>query len=821
MKIFNSPSGVQSSIVNLQSSIVIIALCALVSCHKNEVVVHVTNLTDNGPKIVRLQAVDDHIIRVTSTAEPRLRDRKSLITLNSQTSLNYKLSTINYTGDTVSLCTAGMTAYVLRTTGQVWVEDKSGKLLLRESSGSPSFTPYTTHQTPPTTHHSPNTKHYTGYSYAVAFDNLFPKEGLFGLGQHQADEWNWKGRDEELYQYNTKVSLPIIFSTEGYGLMFDSYSLARFGNPEPYQPLEALFDVDTVATHQTPNTIIYEGTITPRETGEYRFLHYYSGYQQLFINGQPMSDIIWRTAWNPNERKYRYYMEAGKPYSIRLMWQPDGDVAYCSLTAHAPESPETHQQLRFWSEMNPNLDYYVFVGDNMDSLIHEYRTLTGKASRMPDWVLGYWQSRERYKTQDEIVDALRGFRSRHLPIDNIVMDWNYWEPSQWGAFTFDESRFPNPQAMIDTIHALGAHIMISCWPKYYPFTDHYQEMLAKGWLYPQSIRDSLIDWLGFPYAFYDAYNPEAGRLFFEQLWEHLGTMGIDAWWMDASEPNIKDCTPMDYRKALCGPTYLGSSDEYFNAYALVNAQSIYEGLQRKGVKDIFQLTRNGFLGMQRYAAATWSGDIGTRWEDMKAQITAGLNYSVSGLPWWSQDVGGFSVENRYAAAQNAFDATGVENEDLKEWRELNVRWHQWGVFTPIYRSHGQFPYREPWHIAPEGHPAYEAIRQCLEERYRLMPYLQEMNRRVYEEDYTMMRPLAMDYPKDPKAVNCGWQYMFGPDIMVCPVYVYGARSWTVYFPEGKWYDYYSGELVSNGNETLIVPAPYDHSPIFLRNKHQL
>lgn len=802
--------------------IILTIFLALVSCAKNEVTIRVTNPTENGPRIVRLQAVNDNTIRVTSTAENKLRDRKSLVV---KCTMHDARCTVHNIGDTVTLQTATMAVSVDRTTGQVWVTRHDGKLLLKETVGSPYFTPYECTQT------DVNNKDitYNGWTYAVTFDNLYNEEGLFGLGQHQSDEWNWKGRDEELYQYNTKVSLPIIFSTEGYGLMFDTYSLCRWGNPEPYQPLEELFEVDTIASYSSPAgggrvgapTIVYEGTLTPRATGEYRFLHYYSGYQQLFIDGQPLSPTIWRTAWNPNERKYRYYMEEGRNYHIRLTWQPDGDVAYCSLTAHAPETTEQHQQLRFWSEMNPNLDYYVFAGENMDSLIHSYRTLTGKATLMPDWVLGYWQSRERYKTQEEIIGALRGFRSRNLPIDNIVMDWNYWEPSQWGAFTFEESRFPDPQAMIDTIHALGAHIMISCWPKYYPFTDHYQEMLAKGWLYPQSIRDSLIDWLGFPYAFYDAYNPKAGRLFFEQLWEHLGTMGIDAWWMDASEPNIKDCTPIDYRKALCGPTYLGSSDEYFNAYALVNAQSIYEGLQRKGVQDIFQLTRNGFLGQQRYSTATWSGDIGTRWEDMKAQITAGQNFSVSGLPWWSQDIGGFSVENRYAAAQYAFDATGKENTDLKEWRELNVRWHQWGVFTPIYRSHGQFPYREPWNIAPEGHPAYEAIRQCLNERYKIMPYLQEMNRRVSEEDYTIMRPLAMDYPTDPKAIACGWQYMFGPDIMVCPVYTYGARKWSVYFPAGTWYDYYTGELVSKGNETRIVPAPYDHSPIFLRNKKQL
>ena len=194
--------------------------------------------------------------------------------------------------------------------------------------------------------------------------------------------------------------------------------------------------------------------------------------------------------------------------------------------------------------------------------------------------------------------------------------------------------------------------------------------------------------------------------------------------MDASEPNVRDCTDMEYRKLLCGPTKYGSSDEYFNAYSIVNAEAIYDGQRAYEFspenKRVFLLTRNGFASEQRYSTATWSGDIGTRWEDMKAQITAGLNFSISGVPYWSQDIGGFSVEKRYQEAQNEFDKTGVENADLKDWRELNVRWHQMGMFAPMYRVHGQFPFREPWNIAPEGTETYKAITACMDMRYRLM-----------------------------------------------------------------------------------------------------
>ena len=402
--------------------------------------------------------------------------------------------------------------------------------------------------------------------------------------------------------------------------------------------------------------------------------------------------------------------------------------------------------------------------------------------------------------------------------------------------------------------------MISCWPKFYPNVEHFKELNEKGFIYQQSLKDEVRDWLhepindykGFLYGFYDAYAPEARKIFWRQLYNKLGRIGIDSWWMDASEPNIRDCTPMDYRKLLCGPTYFGSSDEFFNAYSVVNAESIYDGqrgyetaiekqnIDKDDVKNleanskwdqrgfgnnfspnnrrVFLLTRNGFPSLQRYSTATWSGDIGTRWEDLKAQITAGLNFSISGIPYWSQDIGGFSVEKRYEKAQKEFDSNKTENEDLKEWRELNTRWHQFGMFAPIYRSHGQFPFREPWNIAPEGTDTYNIIKKCLDMRYRLMPYIYSLAAEVHFNDYTIMRPLVMDFGNEINVFNICYQFMFGPSIMVNPIFAYKTRNRDVYFPKNYiWYDFYSGKIESHGGETKNVEAPYDHIPLYVRS----
>ena len=361
--------------------------------------------------------------------------------------------------------------------------------------------------------------------------------------------------------------------------------------------------------------------------------------------------------------------------------------------------------------------------------------------------------------------------------------------------------------------------MISVWPKFYITTEHYKEFDRNGWMYQQAVKDSIRDWIapGYIGSFYDPYSVGARKLFWKQMQDKLYSKGIDAWWMDASEPNVRDCTDMEYRKKLCGPTALGPSTKYFNTYALMNAQAIYEG--QRGVdpdKRVFLLTRSGFAGLQRYSTATWSGDIATRWEDMKAQISAGLNFSMAGIPYWTMDIGGFCVEKRYENGQHQFDKTGVENSDLKEWRELNTRWYQFGAFAPLFRAHGQFPFREVYNIAPDNHPAYKSIVYYTKLRYNMMPYIYSLAGMTYFKDYTIMRALVMDFEKDVKVNNVSDQYMFGPALMVCPVSKYEARSREVYFPESTgWYDFYSGKYI-RGGQMLNVEAPFEKIPLYVR-----
>ncbi len=546
---------------------------------------------------------------------------------------------------------------------------------------------------------------------------------------------------------------------------------------------------------------------------------YYSGYQTIYIDNKPVVEQRWRTAWNPNSYKFSVDLEKGKRTPIRIEWEPNGGVAYCGLRVYAPTPDDKKNQLTWWGEMQDMIDYYFIYGDNMDDVISGYRTLTGKSPIMPKWAMGYWQSREKYNTQDEVLSTLAEFRKRRIPIDNIVIDWQHWEEDAWGSHEFDRKRFPDPKGMVDSIHAMNGRVMISVWPKFYVTTEHFKEFDKNGWMYQGAIRDSIRDWVGPGYlgSFYDAYDPDARKLFWEQMNDHYMPLGFDAWWMDASEPNIRDCTDIEYRKYLSTPTALGPSAKYFNAYALMNAEAIYNG--QRGVepdKRVFLLTRSGFSGLQRYSTATWSGDIATRWEDMEAQISAGLNFSVSGIPYWTMDIGGFCVEDRFVAAQREYNFTGKENDDLKEWRELNTRWYQFGAFTPLFRAHGQWPFREVFNIAPESHQAYKSITAYTKLRYNLMPYIYSLAGMTYFNDYTIMRPMVMDFTDDKATFDIKDQYMFGPALLVAPVYKYGARSRSVYFPEGsRWYDFYSGKMIEGGRD-ITVDAPYERMPLYVR-----
>ena len=866
---------------------VVMLMAADYTVDGNSITIPVKNVKAGGAKVVRLQVINDNIIRVQATSEDALPQKQSLMIVEQTAKPKF---TVNEDDDKVIVKAQNVEARVDVESGRVTFYDANGKELLKEAKDGKQFKNFTVPEREfgikggaPLTEAM---KH--GLTWQMKFDSP-DDEAFYGLGQHQSEEFNMKGKNEDLFQYNTKVSIPFVLSNKNYGILWDSYSYCRFGNPNDYLQLNRAFklydrqgkeghltgtyidrngkklvrDEDSIYYEygtpakseialKTDNggiknlpqgfnlqgaNVVYEGFIEPECCGkctgkavDYQFILYYAGYVKVYIDGKEVVPERWRTAWNPNTYKFTAKVRKGVKNQLRIEWLPDGGESYCGLRVAEPRSEEERGQLSIWSEMARDMDYYFIAGNNFDEVISGYRTLTGKASLYPKWVLGFWQSRERYQTSKEIEDNLAEFRKRHIPIDNIVQDWNYWPEDQWGSHQFEASRYPNPQAMLDSVHAMHGRFMISVWPKFYVNTENYKELDKNGWMYNQSPTDDIHDWVGPGYknGFYDAYDAGARKMFWRQMDENLyskynhdGIAGVDAWWMDASEPNVRDCTPMWYRKALSGPTALGTSTEFFNAYSTVNADAIYNGQRSvwKGKDNeprVFLLTRSGFAGEQRFSTATWSGDIGTRWEDMRAQMTAGLNYSMSGIPFWGMDQGGFCVENRYVAAQQIFTNTGVENEDLKEWRELQARWSQFGAFIPLFRVHGQWPTREIWNIAPDSHPAYKSFVYYDKLRYRLMPYMYSLAGWAHFKDYTLMRALIMDFNGDKEVENIGNQWMFGPALMACPVGYYKARNRSVYFPKQcGWYNLYTNEYVEGG-QSLVVDAPYEQIPVFVR-----
>lgn len=795
---------------------------------------------NGAAKTIEISVVNSRIVRVQASPESEIPMVPSLCVVPDLITDDAFKVTSN--AQFAQLSTDELTVTVSLSTGEVIFKDKSGKILLQEQEKGRRF-------------QAIKVDNDKGYTMQQIFTGT-PGEAIYGLGQHQSDDFNYKNKSEDLFQYNTKVSVPFIISTSNYGILWDNYSQGKYGDPRDYEDLNqfVLYDKKgkkgalTASYHQKDGTVIerrestidyenqetvkkfpsnlnfdrasvvWEGDIVANKTELYKFNLYYAGYTKVYLNDSLVVPERWRTSWNPNTYRFTLALQKGKRNKLKLEWKPDGGISYIGLKALSLSSIEKNGNISFSSEMGDKMDYYFVAGNTMDEVISGYRTLTGKASIMPKWAMGYWQSRERYKTQDELLDVVAEYRKRNIPLDNIVLDWNYWPENAWGSHQFDLSRFPDVKNMVDSVHKNNAHIMISVWPKFYTTTDHFKQFADSGWMYMQAAKDSVRDWIAHGYvgSFYDAYNPDARKLFWKQMKDKLYNKGFDAWWMDASEPDILSNSSIAYRKKLMNPTALGSSTKYFNAYALMNAEAIYDGQRAEdNDKRVFLLTRSGFAGLQRYSTATWSGDIGTRWEDLKSQISAGLNFAMSGVPFWTMDIGGFCVEKRYENAQQVFDKTGVENDDLKEWRELNLRWFQFGAFCPLFRSHGQFPLREVYNLAPADHPVYKSLVYYDEMRYRLMPYIYTLTGMAYHNDYTLMRSLAMDYTADNKTFEVQDQFMLGPSLMVCPVYDYEKRSRDVYFPAGnKWYNFYNGEQIAGG-QTIQVDAPLERIPLFV------
>jgi alpha-D-xyloside xylohydrolase len=473
---------------------------------------------------------------------------------------------------------------------------------------------------------------------------------------------------------------------------------------------------------------------------------------------------------------------------------------------------DTPQGSFLWSEIGDAISYYFVYGPDPDAVIRNYRKLTGDAPMFPRWVYGYIQSKERYQTQREILDIAREYRERRIPMDALVLDWQYWDNGQWGQKSFNRERFPDPRSMIRSLHSdFQTHFMISIWPKMSTRSSDYNEMIKHpGFLYPDD--DS---------PFYDAFNPDARALYWKQAEQGLFSKGVDAWWCDASEPELDgwDLNSDAFRTKM--KPSIGSGARYMNAYSLMHAKGIYEN-QRRVTRDkrVVNLTRSAFAGQQKYAAITWSGDITADWDVFKNQIPAGLNFCMSGIPYWTTDIGAFFIQSADAGGlgrggwfrNGRFD--GGTNDDA--YKELYVRWFQFGAFCPVFRSHGtDFP-REIWRFGEPGHWAYDALLKFDNLRYRLMPYIYSTAWKVTREGYTLMRGLAMDFGRDPHVFEIGDQFMFGQSILVNPVTAPETAFRKVYLPMPcDWYNFWTGKKYSGG-QTLPVPSPIDEIPLFVR-----
>jgi alpha-D-xyloside xylohydrolase len=746
---------------------------------------------------VRLKVCTDSIVRVTYAADASFYSRISNATAPKRC-LDPHAVVVSGPRETI-VSTAKLKVHVDRSTGRVVFRDALDREILAEKQGGGrTVTPavvqgeqtYTIRQEWEPSEH----------------------ESLYGLGQHQQGLMKIKGYYLDFSQYNTEIFVPFLVSSRGYGILWDNTSFTRFGDVRMPEPIPGVaYDANGNVEGVSAGRLVWEGQVQAPTTGDYLFYTYAAGGIKLDINGQHLIDH-WRQGWLPNTEVAKVYLKAGQSVPVRLEWT----AQWVNTLQFVWKTPTSNPTTSLWSEVGEGIDYYFVYGPDLDAVVADYRLLTGTAPMMPRWAYGFWQCREHYQTAQEVLAVLDGYRSRAIPIDNIVQDWQYWKDLQWGSHEFDETRYPDPEGWIQTIHEkYRAQLMLSVWPKFNSTTANFTELDAKGFIYRQNIIDGHLDFQQHPYAYYDAFNPDARKLYWSQIERSLWPLGVDAWWLDATEPEAIEgpyATAAIQREAIrthMGQTALGSASRVLNAYSLYNSQAVYEGLREVAPDQrVFILTRNGFAGQQRYAAASWSGDITSTWTAMKKQIPAGLSYSISGLPYWTVDSGGFSVPDQFLYSPTP--------EAQDEWAELNTRWFEYATFLPILRVHGQWPYREMWAFGGDTSPAFMAQRKFDELRYRLLPYIYSLAGEVTHRGGTILRPLVMDFAHDAKAQDIGDQFMFGPALLVNPVTTYQARSRSVYLPAAAlWYDFWTG-ATALGGKTVEAAAPYDAIPVYVR-----
>nr|WP_245917100.1 TIM-barrel domain-containing protein [Mucilaginibacter yixingensis] len=443
-------------------------------------------------------------------------------------------------------------------------------------------------------------------------------------------------------------------------------------------------------------------------------------------------------------------------------------------------------------------DYYFMYGGNGDGVVAQMRTLTGQAPMMPFWTFGFSQSRERYKTQDELLDVVKKYRSLHVPLDGIVQDWQYWgADSVWNAMTFDHTTYPTPQQWVNEIHNLHAKLFIVAWPGFGPKTPQYTEF---------DKNNQLINFHSWPpkagTKVYDPFNQAARDIYWRYLNKGIFSLGIDAWWLDSTEPDHIDVKPVDFEQ----PTAMGSFRSIQNAFPLMHVGNVYDH-QRATTSDkrVSILARSAFAGSQRYGANTWSGDISSRWDVFTRQVPAALNFTLTGIPYWNADIGGFFARD--------YEKTGGAKNP--KFQELYTRWLEFAAFTPLMRSHGTMVPREIYQFGERGEWPFDAQERFINIRYHLLPYLYSTAWDVTRHSGSIMRALYLDYPNDPQVYDLGSQFLLGRSLLVAPVTAADNKTTSVYLPAGKWFDFWTGQSVVGGSK-VEKATPMDIIPLYLK-----
>jgi len=619
-----------------------------------------------GTGILKLQVCSESVIRVQYSAAATFPKRTDFVVIKETWPV--AKWTMQSSDDAVTISTSLVKLTITRKDGTINYADANGDGLLQEASRKLMAEKVNGEDT----------------YHAESFFSIYGShEGLYGLGQHQAGVWNYRGESVDMAQDNSNISVPFLVSSKGYGIFWNNTSRGRFNN---------------------------------------RFTNY------LYVSSE-VADVI---------------------------------------------------------------DYYFLYGPDFDKIIAEYRDLTGQAPLFGKWAYGFWQCKNRYKSQEEILGVAHKYRELHIPVDDIVQDWFWW--NRKGEFVFNKN-YPDPKGMIDQLHDEHFHLMISIWPFFEPGSKNYDYMHSKGWFVDQ------FKYAKPPYhtdgmAVYDATNPEARKYYWDQVNQGLFSIGADAWWMDTTEPETEgqeDNILLNHKLAA------GSGNRYVNVYPLLDTGAVYQGQRSASEqKRVFILSRSAFAGSQRNAVTAWSGDINSDWFSFRRQIPAGLNFAVSGIPYWTTDIGGFVLGH----------------PDDPAFRELFIRWFQYATFNPVLRVHGT---RKPdenelWSYGPDAQTILVNFDRL---RYRMLPYIYSLAWKTTSEAYTPMRPLVMDFRNDGRAQDIGDQFMYGPAFLVNPVTEPAAATRPVYLPETKWYDFWTGATVDGGRMINAI-TPLARLPLYVR-----